>query len=629
MMLAVLFALLASSAYARELQAATRDCNVFALPNTLIKGKIVAFGFAPQFCQAKGYQGAGDAVQYPATVPATGDANGLTVCATGACQAYLYIECIKNGAVAGCSTTSAPCWNVGFKNVGCNNIGNSNKGQGNVGDLNVGNYNVGNRNRGDGNYGNKNTGDGNQGVNNVGGGNAGASNVGQGNSGLGNQGQGNNGQGNSGQGQSGLNNNGQGNNGHTNAGAGNSGHTNAGAGNNGKNNAGQSNSGTSCKGKPQSGCCWASTRRPSQQQPRGRARRGQQVRCTAEVSVRPSDAKSQFDFGKYMADRAVLIDAALDRSVPLQYPEVVNEAMRYSLLAGGKRVRPALCLAACELVGGTVEQAMPAACSMEMIHTMSLIHDDLPSMDNDDFRWVQQQQYQQYHPVQQQQQHQQQRGGRGKPTNHKVYGEEIAILAGDALLSLAFEYIARETRGVAADRVLRVGKAVGSEGLVAGQVVDIKSEGAGEAVGVETLQYIHEHKTAALLEAAVVSGAILGGAGEVDVDRLRKYSRAIGLAFQARAAGGADRIGLRWSSVARPVIDDILDITATTEELGKTAGKDLASAKTTYPSLLGLERSKQIADELIEEAKHQLASYDPAKAGPLLALAEYIRSRKN
>lgn len=289
-----------------------------------------------------------------------------------------------------------------------------------------------------------------------------------------------------------------------------------------------------------------------------------------------------------MADRAVLIDAALDRSVPLQYPEVVNEAMRYSLLAGGKRVRPALCLAACELVGGTVEQAMPAACSMEMIHTMSLIHDDLPSMDNDDFR-------------------------RGKPTNHKVYGEEIAILAGDALLSLAFEYIARETRGVAADRVLRViaevGKAVGSEGLVAGQVVDIKSEGAGEAVGVETLQYIHEHKTAALLEAAVVSGAILGGAGEVDVDRLRKYSRAIGLAFQ--------------------VIDDILDITATTEELGKTAGKDLASAKTTYPSLLGLERSKQIADELIEEAKHQLASYDPAKAGPLLALAEYIRSRKN
>ncbi|PSC72004.1 geranylgeranyl diphosphate synthase [Micractinium conductrix] len=289
-----------------------------------------------------------------------------------------------------------------------------------------------------------------------------------------------------------------------------------------------------------------------------------------------------------MKDRAVLIDAALDKSVPLQYPEVINEAMRYSLLAGGKRVRPALCLAACELVGGTIEQAMPTACSLEMIHTMSLIHDDLPSMDNDDFR-------------------------RGKPTCHKVYGEEIAILAGDALLSLSFEYIARETRGVDAQRVLQVvvevGKAVGSEGLVAGQVVDIKSEGAGATVGIDTLQYIHEHKTAALLEAAVVSGAILGGANEMDVDRLRKYSRSIGLAFQ--------------------VVDDILDITATTEELGKTAGKDLASAKTTYPALVGLERSREIADELIEEAKSMLTGYDKMKAAPLFALAEYIRSRKN
>lgn len=289
-----------------------------------------------------------------------------------------------------------------------------------------------------------------------------------------------------------------------------------------------------------------------------------------------------------MAERAVLIDAALDRSVPLQHPQVIHEAMRYSLLAGGKRVRPALCLAACELVGGRLEAAMPAACAMEMVHTMSLIHDDLPSMDNDDFR-------------------------RGKPTNHKVYGEEVAILAGDALLSLAFEYIARETRGVDPSRVLQVivelGRAVGSEGLVAGQVVDIKSEGAGEEVGLDTLRYIHEHKTAALLEAAVVAGALVGGAGEADVERLRRYSRAIGLAFQ--------------------VVDDILDITATTEQLGKTAGKDLASAKTTYPALVGLERSRQIADELIEEAKAQLASYDPARAAPLLALAEYIRSRKN
>ena len=263
--------------------------------------------------------------------------------------------------------------------------------------------------------------------------------------------------------------------------------------------------------------------------------------------------------------------------------------MRYSLLAGGKRVRPALCLAACELVGGDIAAAMPSACALEMIHTMSLIHDDLPSMDNDDFR-------------------------RGKPTNHKVYGEEVAILAGDALLSLAFEYIARETKGVDPQLVLQVivevGKAVGAEGLVAGQVVDIKSEGAGaKGVGVETLEYIHHHKTAVLLEAAVVSGAIVGGGNEGEIAKLRKYSRNIGLAFQ--------------------VVDDILDITATTEELGKTAGKDLAVAKTTYPSLVGLERSKEIANELIEEAKAQLVEWDGAKAAPLYALAEYIRSRKN
>lgn len=331
----------------------------------------------------------------------------------------------------------------------------------------------------------------------------------------------------------------------------------------------------------------------------------QQARCTADVSVRPLagagaaavDARSSaapapggaFDFGRYMAERAQLIDAALDRSVPLQYPEVINESMRYSLLAGGKRVRPALCLAACELVGGSLDVAMPAACSMEMVHTMSLIHDDLPAMDNDDFR-------------------------RGVPTNHVVYGEEVAILAGDALLSLAFEYIARETpRSVPAERTLRVlvelGRAVGSEGLVAGQVVDIKSEGAGAVVGLDTLQYIHEHKTAALLEAAVVCGAILGGAADTDVEALRVYSRRIGLAFQ--------------------VVDDILDITATTEELGKTAGKDLASDKTTYPSLVGLERSREIADELIEEARAALSPFDPERAAPLHALAEYIRSRKN
>ena len=199
-----------------------------------------------------------------------------------------------------------------------------------------------------------------------------------------------------------------------------------------------------------------------------------------------SSAAAPFDFKLYMGTQAAAVHAALDAAVPLAYPEAVTEAMRYSLLAGGKRVRPVLCLAACELVGGAPANAMPTACALEMLHTMSLIHDDLPSMDNDDFR-------------------------RGVPTCHKVYGEEIAILAGDALLAFSFEHIARATPragkkgggggggGVSAEAILdvvaEVGRAVGAEGLVAGQVVDLKSEGAGAEVGIDTLEYIHEHKT--------------------------------------------------------------------------------------------------------------------------------------
>lgn len=299
--------------------------------------------------------------------------------------------------------------------------------------------------------------------------------------------------------------------------------------------------------------------------------------------------KPSFDFATHTAGMLAKIEAGLDASVPLQYPETINEAMRYSLLAGGKRIRPLLCLAACELVGGDAAVALPTACALEMIHTMSLIHDDLPSMDNDDFR-------------------------RGKPTCHKVFGEEIAILAGDALLSRSFEWIARATRGAPADRVLRVladvGKAVGSEGLVAGQVVDIQMEGnGGVGAGLDTLRYIHAHKTGALLEAAVVAGAVLGGAGEEQVARLGRYAQAIGLAFQ--------------------VVDDILDVTATSEELGKTAGKDVAVNKATYPSLLGLEESRRIADELIAQAKEELSVFDPRRAAPLVGLADYIAARRS
>ena len=260
--------------------------------------------------------------------------------------------------------------------------------------------------------------------------------------------------------------------------------------------------------------------------------------------------------------------------------------MRYSLLAGGKRLRPILCLTTCELMGGTVEMSLPTACALEMIHTMSLIHDDLPAMDNDDYR-------------------------RGKLTNHKVYGQDIAILAGDALLSYAFEYVARRTRNVdlanLLDVIARLGRTVGAAGLVGGQVLDLESEGKSD-VTVETLKFIHIHKTGALLETSVVSGAILAGAKPEDIERLSRYAQNIGLAFQ--------------------IVDDILDITASTEELGKTAGKDQKAQKATYPSLWGLEESRKQAQALIDDAIAQLKPYNRG-AEPLKAIAQFIVARKN
>ncbi|OMO55480.1 Polyprenyl synthetase [Corchorus capsularis] len=297
-----------------------------------------------------------------------------------------------------------------------------------------------------------------------------------------------------------------------------------------------------------------------------------------------SDPLSVFNFEDYMADKGKQVNQALIKAIPLKHPIAIHEAMRYSLLAGGKRVRPILCIASCELVGGDEAVAMPMACAMEMIHTMSLIHDDLPCMDNDDLR-------------------------RGKPTNHKVFGEETAILAGDALLSLAFEHVAENTNYVSADRVVRaiaeLGSAVGSEGLVAGQIVDIKSE--GKEVSLKELEFIHLHKTAKLLEASVVCGAIVGGANDGDVERVRKYARSIGLLFQ--------------------VVDDILDVTKSSEELGKTAGKDLVSDKATYPKLLGLDMAKKFAGDLMAQAVEELAYFDPAKAAPLYHLAKFIYNR--
>ncbi|HEY9845666.1 MAG TPA: farnesyl diphosphate synthase, partial [Candidatus Caenarcaniphilales bacterium] len=304
-------------------------------------------------------------------------------------------------------------------------------------------------------------------------------------------------------------------------------------------------------------------------------------------TAQPADACDPvlpFDLAAYLAKRRVQVEAALDQAIAIVYPEKIYQAMRYSLMAGGKRLRPILCLATCELSGGTVEMALPTACALEMIHTMSLIHDDLPAMDNDDYR-------------------------RGKLTNHKVYGEDIAILAGDGLLAYAFEFVAEQTQNVPAERLLKVvarlGHAVAATGLVGGQVVDLESEGEGD-ITLETLNFIHRHKTGALLEASVLSGALLTGAGETTLQRLTHYARNIGLAFQ--------------------IIDDVLDVTATQAELGKTAGKDLKAQKATYPSLWGIEESKHQAQKLIDAAKAELAPFGE-KALPLIAIAQFITAR--
>jgi geranylgeranyl diphosphate synthase type II len=290
-----------------------------------------------------------------------------------------------------------------------------------------------------------------------------------------------------------------------------------------------------------------------------------------------------FVFAAYLELSRDRVEIALDASMGPERPESLRDAMRYSLLAGGKRLRPILCLAACELVGGSSERAMPTAVALEMIHTMSLIHDDLPAMDNDDLR-------------------------RGRPTNHKVYGDAMAILAGDAMLSRAFEMVAVRSANVPADRLLRVvgelALVSGAPGLVGGQVVDLESE--GKAVDLQTLEYIHLHKTAALLRACVVTGALIGGASDDQLEAMRTYANGIGLAFQ--------------------IIDDILDVTASSEVLGKTAGKDLLADKTTYPKLLGLDASREKALQLVRESKAALEPWRD-KAAPLLALADYVASR--
>ncbi|CAF2077482.1 unnamed protein product [Brassica oleracea var. botrytis] len=314
---------------------------------------------------------------------------------------------------------------------------------------------------------------------------------------------------------------------------------------------------------------------------------------TSSVRRLTSTASHNFEFMSYMVNKINSVNKALDKATPLCKPVVkIREAMRYTLLSGGKHVRPVLCLAACVLVGGQESTAMPAACAVEMIHASSLIQDDLPCMDDDSLR-------------------------RGKPTNHKVFGEDIAVLTRDALIALAVEKMATSTSlGVSPERVLRavveMAKAVGTEGLVAGQAADLSGEGMSleeDGARLEHLEFIHIHKTAALLEAATVTGAIMGGGSDGEIERLRKYARCVGLMFQ--------------------VVDDVLDVTKSSDELGKTAGKDLIASKLTYPKVMGVEKSREYADELNREAREHLHAFDSAKVAPLLSLADYIVNRQN
>nr|BAB82463.1 geranylgeranyl pyrophosphate synthase [Gentiana lutea] len=300
-------------------------------------------------------------------------------------------------------------------------------------------------------------------------------------------------------------------------------------------------------------------------------------------------ASNYFDFKAYLIEKANKVNEALDQAVSVKNPPMIHEAMRYSLLAGGKRVRPILCIAACELVGGEESNSVPAACAVEMIHTMSLIHDDLPCYGQRDLR----------------------RGKAHETTKSSC--EDVAVLAGDSLLAFSFEYIATATKNVSPaknfSRSRRISKSIGTEGLVAGQVADFVINGENQMFGLDQLEFIHIHKTAALLEAAVVLGAILGGGNPEEVEKLRRFARCIGLLFQ--------------------VVDDILDVTKSSEELGKTAGKRSCGGKTTYPKLMGLDGAREFADKLNKDAKNQLSEFDREKAAPLLALADYIAYRQN
>jgi geranylgeranyl diphosphate synthase type II len=281
-----------------------------------------------------------------------------------------------------------------------------------------------------------------------------------------------------------------------------------------------------------------------------------------------------------------LADAALERLIPLetQHPQSIHKAMRHSVFAGGKRLRPVLCMEAGRMIAGTLPRKIEElGAALEMLHTYSLIHDDLPALDNDDLR-------------------------RGRPTCHKVFGEALAILAGDALQTQAYEVLARlECPAEARVRIIEeIAHGTGTcDGMIGGQVVDLEAEHTDPTV--EMLEYIHRAKTAALITASLVSGGLYAGANDGEVKKLRAFGQSIGLAFQ--------------------IVDDVLDVTQTSEQLGKTAGKDTAAQKVTYPALFGIEESERKADALVSSAFSELESFGQ-RADTLKELARYLVERK-
>ncbi len=293
-----------------------------------------------------------------------------------------------------------------------------------------------------------------------------------------------------------------------------------------------------------------------------------------------------FDFDAYCAAQRRVVDDALAQHLPPDHqpPEILHRAMRYSVLAGGKRLRPLLCLAACEACAAPAETALFPALALEILHTYTLIHDDLPCMDDDDLR-------------------------RGRPTNHKVFGEANALLAGDALLTLAFEWLAhahpRPPRSVA-DLVRALGMAAGHVGVIAGQVEDLAAEGAPPSA--ERVETIHRLKTAALIRAAVLLGGLSAGADDRRLAALARYGEAVGLAFQ--------------------IADDLLNETATAEQLGKAVGSDREHDKLTYVRVFGLEAARRRAESLAAEAEGLLIGF-PGPTDPLRAFARFAIARKN